>query len=201
MDTARWSFFSECMANLDKPPGTLVKMTRSINIAANLNRGVQRLLADERLRWLLIMGDDHAFANDYLQKLLDRNVQAVVSVVSNRQPPFNILAWQSEGVPVSKADLPATGLHPIYASGSAGLLVRREVFELLPQPWFENSNGILADEDTNFCRKLAAHEIALHLDTEVRLGHIGSFIATPRVQDGTWGTEINFGDGVALFMQ
>lgn len=205
-ESARWSLFEQHAANLDKPRGTRWTMTRSLNIAANMNKGVEQMLAGT-YQWMMVMGDDHAFPDNYLTRLLDHNVQAVSSLVTNRQPPFKILAWDDEDdegnlIPIDPKRLPTKGLHQVFAVGSAGLLVRRSVIVAMMNrnmaPLFHNSSGIKADEDIVFCRKLNEIGVPLFVDCSLPLGHIGSFIASPRPTDDGWKTEINFGDGEAI---
>jgi hypothetical protein len=204
-DTARYSFFTECLANLRRPHGSQVYMPRSVNIAFNLNRAVDLMLKGD-FTHLFQMGDDHGFTIDFLERLLAWDVDAVAGLVSNRQPPFGILAWShrdSNGDLVGANEIPDTGLMKVAACGSAGMLLTRKVVETLKEKHervFENTSGLKADEDMNLCARINAAGFDLFVDCGLRLGHIGMFIASPRLENGKWGVEINMGDGVVLFL-
>jgi len=51
-----------------RPDGTAVHFSVGASVVANLNRGL-REMTDEQ-EWVWILGDDHAFGNGALMKLL-----------------------------------------------------------------------------------------------------------------------------------
>ena len=54
-------------------------------------------------------------------------------------------------------------------------LIRREVFEDLPRPWFhykEYDNGAVLSEDNYFCDKASQHGLPIEADGRVRCGHV-----------------------------
>ena len=87
--------------------------------------------------------DDHVFPPDVTIALLDKNVDVVVPLYAQRQPPFNPCIYKSENEDGSYngygwVDLEGLdGLLPIASAGAGGLLVRRRVLEAIPEPWFE----------------------------------------------------------------
>ena len=53
------------------------------------------------------------------------------------------------------ADLPEDDLTEIWSAGSAGMLVKRHVFDAVGDPWFTPApDAIGLNEDINFCRKV-----------------------------------------------
>jgi len=63
----------------------------------------------------------------------------------------------------------------VKASGLGCFLVKTEVFQRLPQPWFqfrENADDTFLGEDYFFCEKLLKAGVRVHMDTRVGCNHI-----------------------------
>jgi hypothetical protein len=100
-----------------------------------------------------------------------------------------------------------TGLFPVYACGMAGMLIKKEVFDAIPGPWFElgQTNPEEVGEDVYFCEKLRASEFAIQtpdgpcalwVDLDTVFGHTSPCTAWPvRMENGTWTIRLQWENG------
>ena len=51
-------------------------------------------------------------------------------------------------------------------------LIKREVLENMPQPWFFPTNN---GEDLSFCKRATDAGYKIYCDTELICGHVGSY--------------------------
>lgn len=200
-DLARYHQFSNDLTLLDVPDGTTIGFYRSASITQNLNVAVAGMA--EEAGWAWIVGDDHAFGRDTVMRLLAHDVDIVVPLCARRGPPFSLVAFDEEGDldelgrrmyhTIQYDDLPEErGLIEVLAAGTAGMLVKRRVFDEIGHPWFENSDGLTTDEDMEFCRKAVAAGFRIMLDTGTMIGHIGIVVAWPNRVGGRWGLTLDF---------
>jgi len=73
-----------------------------------------------------------------------------------------------------------TGLEQVTAVGCGVMMVKREVFENTPKPWFwfhQIPGEKLLGEDVYFCVKAfdAGYETYLDHDLSQQIGHVGSY--------------------------
>jgi len=91
-----------------------------------------------------------------------------------------------------------TGLLPVQSCGRSGMLVRREVFQRIPGPWFQlgQTNPEYSGEDLHFCGKLREAGIPILADTDLSFGHTGPVTAWPvREADGSWRIRLVWANG------
>jgi hypothetical protein len=201
----RYREFDIHLGQLEVPPGTRISWQVGLNVAFGFNQMARRMTADDE--WLWILGDDHTFDACVLRQLLDRNVDIVVPLCLRRAYPFapviharkddgkwEWLGWKPiEGRSglVNLADALPDGWIP--AVGNAGMLVRRRVFNTMADPWFEvgHTNPELGGSDLWFCAKAVEAGFAIHVDTDVGIGHITHAAIWPeKTADGVWGAAI-----------
>ena len=210
-DLARYSRFCNSMMQLWAPPETQTRWSCGLNVAANFNHCIRNMEGD----WVWIMGDDHVFAPDTLMRLLKHDVDVVVPIVIRRQPPFIPVLFKRR-VPNSTSpqgtfpylkwgELPQHGLigmeEGLYVAGSAGMLIRKRVLDLVGDPWFEvgQCGREVINEDAHFCEKIAALGIELHADMDTWMGHVTPMTIWPsRAESGAWTTALDMG-GPRLF--
>lgn len=181
--------------------GAQVVWIRGADIAANRNQ-IARAATGE---WVWFLDDDHSFQADLLPRLLSHKADIVAPVVLMKKPPFYPAASKGlaeggyEGYKLS--DLPTDGsLVEAFTVGTAGLLVRRKVFETLADPWFETGqvSSEHLNEDTYFCQKAREAGFTVWLDTGAALGHLRPVSLLPAVDDeGRWNVAFDF-EGTAL---
>jgi hypothetical protein len=214
-DLSRYSIFSMCLINLLSYSGDLIShfdwLTGS-NITGNSNELCRRMMAETgedrpKSDWLWIIGDDHAFRPDILERLVLHDVDAVAPLCLQRSSPYPHVVYEGEdytaeeeGTHVLHTSLPSSGLTEVYACGNAGLLVKRHVFEAIGDPYYETFGR--QNEDLEFCRKIRDAGFKIHVDTDALLGHIGNMIVWPQWTDEHgWGVRLNTGPEHNVYLQ
>ena len=197
-DAARFSLFTSCTINLNKPPDTKIECLIGGDWCGARNSLVKQAIEQE-YDWLWFMDDDHAFAPNLLERLLAHDVPLVMPLCLQRVFPFAPVAYTShDGVkyhPINPGDHDET-LVPIVAGGCAGMLIRREVLLAVEEPWFEYADR---SEDIIFCEKAREAGFSLYCDTEARLGHITTAVVWPAEHDDEWVTGFTIGHELNLF--
>lgn len=195
-DLARYSDFALALMHTIKPDGTKLVWMRGVDVVSNMNMMVAAA-ATAHSEWLWILGDDHVFDPDTLMRLLAHDVDVVVPLCLKRSPPYDPVVYthQNEiGEYVGAHDLPEHGLHKIHAAGTAGMLVRRRVFEAIDWPPFATEGGGL-NEDLTFCKRVREAGFDIHVDVDVPIGHISQISVWPLFEEGEWKIGLNLGNG------
>lgn len=198
---SRHSQFWADLNVLQSPDGVEVMTSIGGPLALGRNCLVRRFLATDA-QWLLMIDDDHTIPADFLLRLLQRpTVPILGSLYLTKRPPFQPALY---GAPVRDAETGAiafpcqllagdaalTGVQPVYAVGTSGLLVQRSVYETLADPWYELGQSDNVGEDLWFCHKAQQAGIPVHVDLESRLGHLAPFAIWPDVIDDQWVTSL-----------
>jgi GT2 family glycosyltransferase len=115
--------------------------------------------------------------NDALRMLLNCNVPVVSGLYRSKKSKgeYPYAMWmknpkEDNYLPIAKW----TGNWlKVDAIGMGFCLMKREVFEKIPPPWFvwDKPDGV--SEDFAFCRKLIDHEYEIRVFTDIRLSHAG----------------------------
>lgn len=211
-DTARFSMFAASVTSLQVPPGSRVQWVLGQGIADNCNKLVRH--GEPKGvggigEWLWLLGDDHAFSPTTLTRLLAHDVDIVVPLCLTRQPPFTPVIFSGwadrEHVYrnyVRLDDHPDGGLIEVHSAGSAGMLIRRHVFEALADPWFEMGaiSGEYLAEDLWFCDKARDAGFKIHADLSTKFGHITSTIVWPQKTPEGWSFGFGFPEGFTINM-
>lgn len=188
----RYTSFTASLAGLQVPAGSSFNFVVGSQVDEARNIAVRRLLEDPAVEWLWFIDDDHTFDADILLRLLAHDVDIAVPYVLKKRPPFSSVLYAGIGddgqfipaqVPVEEQ------LVEVYAAGTAGMLIKRHVFEALADPWFEFmrvDGGNIIGEDLLFCAKAQDAGFGVFCDTSVRMGHITPMAVLPVVRDGQW---------------
>ncbi len=167
-------------------------------VARSLNGAFQSMMSVPDLQWAWIMGDDHTFAPDVVLRLLDRDVDVVAPFCLNRLPPMDptIVDHTKERMKYLE-ELPLGGLYKLgrdETCGDAGLLIRRRVLEAIPAPWYDHRiSGAVAAEDQAFILRIKDAGFDVHVDLDVRIGHINPVVFEPVLKGDHW--EISMSGG------
>jgi GT2 family glycosyltransferase len=176
--------FVRDLFRLDKPAGTEVVFPSSGSVVKNLNNAVRELHGE----WAWLQSDDHRFGPDLLNRLLAHEADIVVPLVVKRSPPYGLVVGSETTVtdelsgrtypafvPLDQ-DALAGSPFSVEMAGTAGMLIRRRVFDALGFPYFESTDGLYTNEDIEFCRRARAKGFEILCDPNARLGHI---VSTP----------------------
>lgn len=216
-DQGRYTAFAESMVQLRPPLGTKATWAKSSTIVGNLNLAIYAKRDDPDWEWAWIIGDDHTFPPNIIHRLIESDVDIVVPLCS-RRGPFHPVIYQHIGEGADTAHggevYPrfrahtldeisswGPGVHPVDAAGSAGMLIRRQVFDTLGFPYFTSSSPHYLNEDVLFCLRAKDAGFRTHVDTRLTIGHVGSFTITPRWLDGQLRQTINFSGGTQLVLE
>ncbi len=204
---ARYAEFDISLQQTQRPAGSDVNLQLGVNIAHNYNQLIRVMLDNPSLRWVWFLGDDHIWAHDLLMNLLDHDVDVVIPLVLRRNHPFRTVihtsAEQGYRNLIDDELDGYTGLLDVTncTFGNAGMLVRRRVFEAIPDPWFENGKT-KSDQggcDLYFCEKIRAAGFKMYLDLDARMGHMTTVSITAyRDEEGRYRPEIQTPHGKRL---
>lgn len=200
-ELARYSHFSVAMLHLQVPDNSKLAWDPGANITGQCNNLIKHAIKTEA-DWLWIIGDDHVFHPDIIEKLLAHEVDVVVPNCLQKSAPFNPVVYKGlnkDGHHAVQLELPPEGLHEVYAAGSAGMLIRRHVWEAIEEPWFTTSGGH-QNEDLEFCRFVREAGFQIWCDVDTPLAHIGTMVVWPHhMEEHGWGAMLDLGpplDGV-----
>ncbi len=193
----RYTEFQKCMAEIESKHPYVVNIQIGVDIAFNFNKGIMAML-QHRFDWIWMLGDDHVFAPDLLQRLLKRDVDIVVPLCLQRTQPLQPVLRKEIGPgkleKMNFDDLPErTRLwrlpYGVY-TGNAGMLVKRHVFEQIEFPWMDQGKIVpgRGGFDLMFCKKAQEEGIPVHLDLDNTIGHMTHVGIWPEKKpDGSWG--------------
>jgi len=178
----RYREFDYCLARLISPQNSSYQYYMSVDVCKNFNHMCRHVMKNPDFQWLWILGDDHLFGPDLLINLLNRNVDVVTPLCCRRlHPYFPILHNAPPNGDFSSLPEPweeLKGKSGLFewdgTSGNAGMLIRRNVLETIPDPWFENGKtwpGV-GGSDIYFWHKLHEYGFKTYLDLDYTIGHI-----------------------------
>lgn len=181
---------------LMRPGTSRILIRQGMDVTGNFNGLVEDMAGD----WLWIMGDDHTFRPDILMSLIAHDVDVVVPLVLKKDAPFDPVVYEGDEVGEDGlvyhhvARLPESGLHEIYAAGSAGMLIRKHVLDAIERPVFTTEKG-MQNEDLLFCKKVREAGFKIYCDVDQKMGHIGINAVYPAWQGNRWGAVMDLGGG------
>jgi hypothetical protein len=190
-DTGRYSAFSDSLANLEKPPGTHIDFA-----VCNSRQKARNELARQMLlrgdEWLFFVDDDQAFAPDLLNRLLSHEKEIVAALCLRRDEPYAPFCFTDiyeDGTyqPIDLREHAVDELVSVMAVGTGAMLIRREVFEELDDPWFPTEE---TSEDMLFCREARWHGFDIYCDLGARLGHMTTAVVWPSSTEKGWAAGI-----------
>lgn len=147
----RYADAMAAVSDLRPPTGSRRAWRRSCMVAKQLNEGIHAILSHPEMEWVFIMGDDHTFTSDTIDRLLRRNEPVVAPLCLNRGAPF----WPTvhQRLPERRVrikpmgEFPKEGLYTLAANetcGDSGLLIRRHVFEAMAKQ--HRQTALLVDQ-------------------------------------------------------
>jgi len=137
--------------------------------------------------WFLCVDADTGFTPDHVRRLLSHDRDIVSGAYLHKHDTSRVVAGWWSGTPgVSRMEdrvaPDRTGLFPVDWAGAGFLLVRREVFERTPYPWFSAMEvryrmdgrecAQVVSDDLGFCMKMGAAGETILLDADCRVDHV-----------------------------
>ena len=133
--------------------------------------------------WLFFLDSDMEPRQDTIQRLLAWDKPIVSAMCFKRQQPYTpcfypTVDYDGKTVKIQTVDEWTPGCAEVEGAGMACCLIKREVLEKTPRPWFFPM-PILA-EDLGFCKRAREAGFSVHVDTTLCCGHVGSEVITDR---------------------
>ena len=132
---------------------------------------------------ILFLDSDMKFPEDALHRLFSRNEPIVAANYVQRCLPTRPNAISMMDMPLqTKED--STGIEQVKSTGFGVILVRAEVFDAMPRPWFDTywytnedtGKRNIIGEDVYFCHKAnhAGYKTYIDHDLSKEVSHIGT---------------------------
>jgi len=126
---------------------------------------------------LLWLDSDIHFPPSVFEKLVKHGKDIVAAQYSTRYAPYQTVAFTDPNDMNCRLDA-SHGLHKIWAVGMGCMLVKSNVFDELPKPWFAHEYNKKLDtfsgEDIYFCNQAYNHGIDVYVDADIKLAHYGT---------------------------
>ena len=142
-----------------------------------------QMALDAGADYILWIDSDMRFPCDAIDRMVGHGLPIIAANYSTRRLPLRpVAALNPEGTAYHHTVRGSQKLEMVAHVGMGFMLVKREVFEKLPKPWFlmsvgDHIPGGLEGEDVYFCRKAAEHGFPTFVDDMVshQVRHIGAF--------------------------
>jgi GT2 family glycosyltransferase len=171
---------------LQKPEGYRPLVVGGTSVDMARNELVRAFLAIPEASHLLFLDDDVLPPEDAIPRLMAHDLPIVSGLYFKRGAPYVPVAWRfARGKRVNDGARGGTeplldyrpGLQEVAAVGAGLLLIRREVLENIPEPWFATHYPVCS-EDAYFCELARAAGFKVYLDADVKAGHLSVSIIT-----------------------
>jgi len=169
----------------------LFKFVRGYDVATARNRIAQTAI-DNEVDFVLMVDNDVVLPEDALLNLLEHDEDVCLGYYAHRDAdniyrgrvnicklgPFNYpleSEYTAEEVKGLRDD--GTYIIQIHGGGMGCALIRTEVFNSIPYPWYkwvvyEDDNRGMLSEDLFFCERCRHANIPIYSDTRVGCGHL-----------------------------
>jgi hypothetical protein len=163
------------LLSLEKPSRSELMVFQGALIDRARNYLAKQMLSHPmRATHLFFLDSDILPPPETLIKLLERNCPIVSGLYHRRLPPHEPMAFTQGRKGLEPIRLKGPTLREVEFVGGGCLLIKREVFEKIPHPWFENrwSKEGYWSEDFDFCRKAREAGFKIIVDRSVKAQHI-----------------------------
>ena len=147
------------------------------------------MYTDKPYTHFLWLDSDHIFKADLCCQLARHDVDMVSAVYYKRlQDPTPLIYTLNREDPEELAHFPLLEIPPrlcrVDAFGFGACLMKREVLERVPEPWF--TIDWRAGEDIAFCSRARRHGVGIFVDGQYTIAHIGENKIICRDQYEQW---------------
>lgn len=205
-ELARYSGFWQSYRDLNlEGIEVLSGLGQGLYIDYNQNGLVRKMFEAEkefgRFDYFWLVNDDMSMPRNTLKQLMSWKKDIICPIMLMHDVPFDTLFYdyrQEDGLYHHKyLETGERGLVRGLAAGGGGMLIKREVFDAFPDPWWETHwsfNGphpTRSTEDFDFCKKAEDAGFEVWCDLDCPVGHQTIMTVWPvRMQDGSWSTSI-----------
>ena len=160
---------------------------RDALIARSRERLTLDALAEEDVTHILWLDSDMSFPSDIIERLMAHDVPVVGANCSHRRGLAKPTAWRvddkNEVTERVYTERDSGGLERVTGMGSAVLMVKREVYEGIKQPWHHTpwigdpADTQMLGEDAFFFYQLREAGVPVYIDHDLswEVGHIGEY--------------------------
>lgn len=156
---------------------------------------VRTFLADQQFTHLLMLDSDHLHPVDIVERMArwvnhEAKPLAISALNYQRKEPYRPAAFFFDGPSLGLLHLATwpEGLVKVDAVGASALLIAREVFDKIQEPWFDfhympvegSPVPRFIGEDIWFCKKLGGAGIPIYVDTTTTCPHAGETFVDDR---------------------
>lgn len=183
MPVAKDTIYYDCaesIFNLDRDGVELSFVNSRIPNLAEKRNDIVRQFLELDSEFLLMVDDDMILPPQTASRLSSWDLPVVGALCTQRFPPYAPTAYQKVANQLFYiTDIPDSRPFVVDATGTGVLMVKRDVFETIEDPWFEWPELVKeAGEDIVFCDKLKFEgNYSIRVDSGVIAGHIGSVVA------------------------
>lgn len=183
-DMLHTTFFNSCVQMMfySRNKGIEITVTQMNGCYLDLlrNQLVQSALK-QNPDYILFLDSDMTFPHDTLERLLKEEKQIIGCNYMRRRPPHDGIACTFAD-PNKRVDpLAAVGIERVALLPTGVMLIKKEVFDLIPYPWFQTiwrkSDKKLIGEDIFFCASAGDNKIPIYCDHDLskQVAHSGQF--------------------------
>lgn len=159
------------LRKLELPPNTLFFFARGLPLPLTRTNLVKDALKAE-CKWIFFLDSDVILPSNALNTLLSHGLPICSGLYrAHKREGFSYAVWMKVGenqyAPVGEW---VGTLIPVDVTGLGCCLIRSEVFQRVPEPWFEWGD---ISEDFYFFEKAKKHGFQCVIDTSIKCSHVG----------------------------
>jgi hypothetical protein len=148
-------------------------------VIPNVRLDIAKYALNSDAEYLMWLDSDMHFPRTTVNRLLEHNKEIVAATYSTRLKPQRSVAFTDRS-DYDKRLTAKTGVHRVFAVGMGCMLVHRDVFKTLPQPWFQhiwNEDTLdFSGEDIYFCKLAGDYGYTVNIDVDLsnEVAHYGT---------------------------
>ena len=177
------SFAAMIAATVNEVPNLdlIIDNTVGSGLCMNRIKGVMKA-KENQCDYIMFIDDDMAIPMHAFLMLFKHQKPIVAANCARKELPPRPTAKDFDGNLIYTKES-STGLEKVRSVGTGMMLIHTSVFNMIPQPWFQEDALKKIGEDIWFCN--AAHEAGLDIyidhDLSKDVGHIGDFNYTHKL--------------------
>ena len=160
--------------------GMILAAQRSFSTSCNREMLIDMILPNKEITHVLFVDDDMGFEEDTLHLMASRNQDILCANYPKKKFPIEFITIGLDGKELA-SHRESIGLEEAQQGGFGFALIKREVFERLPKPWFpvlyNSTLNVYSSDDYYFSRmaRLSGYKIMIDHDASHKVWHMGDF--------------------------